>query len=198
MSLNGSVASVAGGSSEIGNHSGVPSTFTSSLVLRAGLRTAAWVSVDDTGARHAGNNGFCTQVGNDSFTWFGTRASKSRLNFLDLLRAGHTDYVINDTALGYMRGRALAGPVIHQLAGIRTPHSALGDSHISFRPHFELPPAGRTKDWIMLTFGCRDAWVRGHGGVARRPPSWMTAWGASRQGPGRHVGATCSWHPRSE
>ena len=85
-------------------------------VLRVGLETAAWVSVDDTGARHAGKNGFCTQIGNDDFTWFGTRASKSRLNFLDLLRAGHTDYVVNQAALDYMRGRALAGPVINQLA----------------------------------------------------------------------------------
>ena len=85
-------------------------------VLRAGLRTAAWITVDDTGARHAGRNGFCTQIGNDHFTWFGTRGSKSRLNFLDLLRAGHTDYVINQAAIDYMRGRALAGPVISQLA----------------------------------------------------------------------------------
>jgi len=85
-------------------------------VLRAGLQTAAWVTVDDTGARHAGRNGFCTQIGNDDFTWFGTRGSKSRLNFLDLLRAGHTDYAVNQAALDYMRGRALAGSVISQLA----------------------------------------------------------------------------------
>jgi hypothetical protein len=85
-------------------------------VLRAGLQTAAWVSVDDTGARHAAKNGFCTQIGNDDFAWFGTRTNKSRLNFLDLLRAGHTDYVINQAALDYMRGRDLAGPVITQLA----------------------------------------------------------------------------------
>jgi hypothetical protein len=38
------------------------------------------------------------------------------LNFLDLLRAGHTDYVVNDAARSYMRGRALAGPVIACLA----------------------------------------------------------------------------------
>jgi hypothetical protein len=41
---------------------------------------------------------------------------QSRLNFLDLLRAGHTDYVINDAALGYMRDHALAGPLLQQLA----------------------------------------------------------------------------------
>jgi len=85
-------------------------------VLRAGLATAAWITVDDTGARHKGKNGFCTQIGNDHFAWFVATGSKSRLNFLELLRAGYSDYVINDEALGYMRGRALSGPVIAQLA----------------------------------------------------------------------------------
>jgi hypothetical protein len=86
-------------------------------VLRAGLEMAAWITLDDTGARHRGANGVCTQIGNDSFAWFGTTGSKSRLNFLELLRAGHTDYVVNDAALTYMRERDLARPVIRQLAG---------------------------------------------------------------------------------
>lgn len=85
-------------------------------VLRAGLETAAWVSVDDTGARHKAANGFCTQIGNDRFAWFATTGSKSRLNFLELLRAGHGDYVINADALAYMRSRSLSGPVIRLLA----------------------------------------------------------------------------------
>jgi hypothetical protein len=85
-------------------------------VLRAGLETSSWVSVDDTGARHVGKNGFCTQIGNDRFTWFGTRSSKSRLNFLDLLRAGHSDFVLNDAAYGYMRDRALPAALIAGLA----------------------------------------------------------------------------------
>jgi Transposase IS66 family len=84
-------------------------------VLRAGLETSAWVSVDDTGARHKAKNGFCTQIGNDRFTWFGSRASKTRLNFLDLLRAGHTDYVLNEAAFGYLRDRGLAAPLIARL-----------------------------------------------------------------------------------
>ena len=85
-------------------------------VLHAGLSSASWITVDDTGARHKASNGFCTQIGNDDFAWFGTTGSKSRLNFLELLRAGNTDYVINDEALAYMRQRALAGPVIDLLA----------------------------------------------------------------------------------
>jgi hypothetical protein len=85
-------------------------------VLRAGLETAAWVTVDDTGARHKARNGVCTQIGNDHFAWFGTTGSKSRLNFLELLRAGHDDYVINAEALAYMRRRSLSSPVIRLLA----------------------------------------------------------------------------------
>ena len=103
-------------------------------VLRAGLQTASWVSVDDTGARHAGRNGFCTQIGNADFTWFGTRTSKSRLNFLDVLRAGHTDYVINDAAVAYMRGRSLAGPVISRLAA--APQTCFAN-HTAWQAHLQ-------------------------------------------------------------
>src|SRR3954470_22764505 len=85
-------------------------------VLRAGLATAGWISVDDTGARHRHRNAVCTQLGNDHFAAFATTASKSRLNFLEVLRAGHGDYVVNAEALAYMRQRALAGPVIARLA----------------------------------------------------------------------------------
>ena len=85
-------------------------------VLRAGLRNSPWISVDDTGARHKAKNGYCTQIGNEHFTWFGTRPSKSRLNFLDLLRAGHTDFVLNDAAFDYMRTRALPAMLIASLA----------------------------------------------------------------------------------
>jgi Transposase IS66 family len=88
----------------------------SQAVLRAGLSSAAWITVDDTGARHKAANGFCTQIGNGHFAWFGTTDSKSRLNFLELLRAGHGDYVINAEALAYMRHRSLAAPVIARLA----------------------------------------------------------------------------------
>jgi hypothetical protein len=81
-------------------------------VLRAGLETSPFVLVDDIGARHTGKNGFCTQIGNDWFTWFGTRSSRSRLNFPELLRAGHTDYVLNDAAYDYMRNQSLPAATI--------------------------------------------------------------------------------------
>jgi Transposase IS66 family len=84
-------------------------------VLRAGLATARWVTVDDTAARHARADGVTTQIGDDRFTAFRTGTSKSREAFLSLLRAGHTDYVIDAAALDYMRGRCLSGSVIAQL-----------------------------------------------------------------------------------
>ena len=81
-------------------------------VLRAGLATARWVTVDDTGARHARKDGFTTQVGDDRFTVFRTGTSKSREAFLSVLRAGYTDYVVNAAALDFMRGHGLPSQVI--------------------------------------------------------------------------------------
>ena len=93
-------------------------------VLRAGLESAPWISVDDTGARHQAQNGFCTQIGNDRFTWFATRSSKNRLNFLDLLRAGHPDYVLNEAAFAYLRDRGLSAALIARLAEAGQTHFA--------------------------------------------------------------------------
>ena len=102
-------------------------------VLRAGLATAPWITVDDTGARHAGRNGVTTQIGDGRFTAFRTGFSKSRANFLDCLRAGHTDYVVDAAALAYMRQHHLAGPVIERLAAHpqrRFPDRPAWDAHL--------------------------------------------------------------------
>jgi len=104
-------------------------------VLRAAFKKAAWISVDDTGARHKGKNGICTQMGNDSFTFFATTSSKSRLNFLGLLRAGHTDYVLNDEAFAYMKKRNLAAFIIDKLAS--SPCQRFADEK-TWRAHLEL------------------------------------------------------------
>lgn len=89
-------------------------------VLRTGLETARWISVDDTSARHAGKDGFVTQLGDDRFAVFRTTMSKSRRNFLSLLQAGRTDYVVNDAALAMMRRLAMPAPLVARLARRRT------------------------------------------------------------------------------
>src|SRR3954470_20271676 len=77
-------------------------------ILEAGLATARWVTVDDTGARHAGCHEHTTHLGDDRFAWFATRPSKSRLNFLALLHAGHAEHVLNATAAAYMLEHGMA------------------------------------------------------------------------------------------
>jgi hypothetical protein len=60
-------------------------------LLPAGLAASDDVSVDDSGARHQGRNGYVTPIGNAWFAWVSRTDSKSRVNFLELLRAGHQD-----------------------------------------------------------------------------------------------------------
>ncbi len=85
-------------------------------VLRTGLETAKWVTVDDTGARHGGKDGYVTHIGDNRFAVFRSGPSKSRKTFLSNLRAGRDDYVVNAQALAYMAERSLAGPLIAKLA----------------------------------------------------------------------------------
>jgi hypothetical protein len=85
-------------------------------LLRAGLEVSVVIHVDDTGARHQGKNGYCTHIGNDRFAWFASTQSKSRINFLELMRAGREDYVLGEESLAYMRKQGLAIGLVEKLA----------------------------------------------------------------------------------
>ncbi|MDZ7581909.1 MAG: transposase [Deltaproteobacteria bacterium] len=76
-------------------------------ILSVGLEVSGYINVDDTGARHKGKNGYCTHIGNESFSWFESTGSKSRINFLKLMRAGHSDCAINMDAVCYMQSNKL-------------------------------------------------------------------------------------------
>ena len=76
-------------------------------ILDTGLSVSSHINVDDTSARHKAQNGYCTHVGNDFFATFHSTESKSRINFLKILQAGHTDYVLNASALSYMISQGL-------------------------------------------------------------------------------------------
>jgi hypothetical protein len=90
-------------------------------VLSAGLEVSSYIGVDDTGARHDGENGFCTAVGNDLFAYFESTDSKSRLNFLSVLRGPGTGYAINEAALAYYRRQKLPqGPIDALSSGAKT------------------------------------------------------------------------------
>jgi hypothetical protein len=84
-------------------------------VRTAGLEVSSYIGVDDTGARHDGHNGYCTALGNELFAYFESTDSKSRLNFLQVLRGSAGGYTINEVALTYYQQQKLAQEVIKQL-----------------------------------------------------------------------------------
>ena len=133
-------------------------------VLRAGLGSAPWISVDDTGARHKHQNGVCTQIGNDHFAAFASTASKSRLNFLEVLRAGYCDYAVNAEALAYMRQRALAGPVIAKLAAHPERHFEDASAWMRHLERLGIPALTVTPDPVRIaTEGALWGSIRAHG-----------------------------------
>jgi len=87
-------------------------------LLQVGLQVSPYIQTDDTGARHKGRNGYCTHVGNAWFAYFVSTASKSRINFLEILRAGHADYVLDSYALEYMRDQKLPKKVLNVLEAL--------------------------------------------------------------------------------
>ncbi len=84
-------------------------------LLPVALEVSPYIQVDDTGARHQGHSGFCTYVGNDWFASFTSTDEKSRLNFLEVLRGGYTDYVLNDAAFRYMVEHDMPAQVLSRL-----------------------------------------------------------------------------------
>lgn len=87
-------------------------------ILTAGLEVSNYVNVDDTGARHAGKNGYCTHIGNELFAWFESTYSKARLNFLTLLRGEHTNYILTPEAFDYMQAQKMPKKILALLEGL--------------------------------------------------------------------------------
>ena len=86
-------------------------------ILRVGLEVSGHVHVDDTGARHQGKTGYCTHIGNELFAWFKSTSSKSRVNFLEILRGEEGDYLLSDDALDYMCAHKLSKSKLEEIAG---------------------------------------------------------------------------------
>ncbi|GKT13081.1 MAG: hypothetical protein ISEC1_P2083 [Thiomicrorhabdus sp.] len=85
-------------------------------LLQAGIKHSQYIQTDDTKARHAGKNGYCTHIGNKLFAWFKSTESKSRINFLELLHQGEKkQYIFNAGAFEYMEQHKLPSYVLTQL-----------------------------------------------------------------------------------
>jgi hypothetical protein len=89
-------------------------------LLEVGIKLSSYVQTDDTSARHNGKNGYCTYIGNDLFSWFASTESKSRINFLSLLKQGiDADYVLNAGALECMARQNLPKNLLERLEPLR-------------------------------------------------------------------------------
>ena len=86
-------------------------------LLPAAREVSSYFQADDTGARHLGKNAYTTVIANPLFASFTTTASKSRVNFLKLLRAPHEEYVWGEDALMYAESQGLSLELRARLAG---------------------------------------------------------------------------------
>ncbi|MCP5127206.1 MAG: hypothetical protein H6973_16625 [Gammaproteobacteria bacterium] len=84
-------------------------------IKAVGLTVSSYVQTDDTGARHQGQNGYCTYLGNEWFACFASTDAKSRINFLEVLQTERR-YEINAEALAYMADHGVAAGHRERLA----------------------------------------------------------------------------------
>ena len=86
-----------------------------SSLLKTGLAISSAITVDDSGARHQGRNGYVTVVSDPTFAWFGSADNKSRIGFLTHLHDGQPSYVLNDLALAHLQKQGLKAVLVEQL-----------------------------------------------------------------------------------
>jgi hypothetical protein len=85
-------------------------------LLPTAREVSDYFQADDTSARHRGKNAYTTVIANPFFATFTTTESKSRVNFLKLLRAPHDEYVVGEDALLYMKEQGLSQRLLARLA----------------------------------------------------------------------------------
>lgn len=129
-------------------------------LLEVGLQVSQHVHVDDTGARHQGKNGVCTHIGNEWFAYFCSTDSKSRINFLEVLRGKHEDYVLDEEALAYMQAQKLPKFLIETLRDYSGQLFADRETFEVFVTHLNV--SGQRHRQIV-TEGCLVASVLSHG-----------------------------------
>ncbi|WP_247997884.1 IS66 family transposase [Brucella tritici] len=131
-------------------------------VLHTGLVSAAYVTVDDTGARHAGDNFYTTHIGNANFSVFRTTKTKSRLNFLSLLRGNYQDYVLSDAAFDYLQARNVDPAIIARLRPRKPQHFP---NQVPFLEHLLRNGVDIFDNNTLRMFGEAGLWgaIRYHG-----------------------------------
>lgn len=89
-----------------------------SSLLKTGLAVSSAITVDDSGARHQGVNGYVTVISSPTFAWFGSADNKSRIGFLTHLHDGQPLYAMNDIALGHLHKQKLKAAAVDALRDV--------------------------------------------------------------------------------
>ena len=133
-------------------------------VLQVGVTVSNYVTVDDSGARHQGKNGYVTHIGNGEFAWFASTGSKSRINFLELLCAGDQGYRIHEDTLSYWREHKLPKTPLSLLTNHSVRYVAdavkweahLDELGITKARHRQIATEGALLGNVMHQGKCRD------------------------------------------
>lgn len=88
-------------------------------LLPAAREVSAYLHTDDTSAKHQGKPGHTLHIGNEFFASFFTTDTKSRVNFLKILLAPHTEYTLNNDMLFYMDCLGVSQKVRELVAGAK-------------------------------------------------------------------------------
>ena len=87
-------------------------------LLPAAREVATHFHTDDTSARHRGQNYHTTGIGTEFFAHFTTTPTKSRINFLEILRVPYDQYVLDGDTLEYLTYYELPQCWLNRLRGI--------------------------------------------------------------------------------
>jgi uncharacterized small protein (DUF1192 family) len=115
-------------------------------LLPTALQVFTTLCVDDSGAPHQGKYGSCLCICNEFFTSFHSSATKERSKFLDVLRCGHLDYVLNEHAWAYLQEQGLPAKVLRLLQAAE-PEEPVGDA-----------TKGTVVELVEQTFADASAW----------------------------------------
>jgi hypothetical protein len=127
-------------------------------LLPAARAVSSVFHTDDTPARHQGQNAHTHHIGNELFTSFTTTETKCRLNFLNILRAPFTEYVLREESLWCLEYHGVSDRVVARLT------AALGDEEALVFPDeaawqaqlaaWKLPKSARKHATEAALIGC--------------------------------------------
>ena len=129
-------------------------------VFMAGIAASEEIRADDTSAPHQGRKEFCTCINTDLFTYFKSTASKSRINFLQILQGPNKDYHLNEEAIAYCESQGLTAGYLALLGAHQGTVLSGTEAFESFLKQLKVTAAHARR---TITEGCLIGSLTAHG-----------------------------------